>query len=172
MERTLLTDGDWATIDGRLCLVTTFVPMAKVQGGSVIAMNATMPYGSVHIKCEELPDDITGLITHKTDFAMLWAAFNARTQVAGVSFNITSPALKLEGLGEQEEVWLAWTKRRYRWIARLFGRILLRLVVMVAPKGAFEIACDRSGRVRPDLHGEARAMAARPLAIWKPEVMK
>jgi hypothetical protein len=75
MERTLLTDDDWATIDGRLCLVTTFVPMAKVQGDSVIAMSATMPYGSVHIKCEELLDDITGFITHKTDFAMLWAAF-------------------------------------------------------------------------------------------------
>ena len=56
MERTLLTDGDWATIDGRLCLVMTFVPMAKVQGDSVIAMNATMPYGSAHIKREELPD--------------------------------------------------------------------------------------------------------------------
>ena len=86
MERTLLTDDDWATIDGRLCLVATFVPMAKVQGDSVIAMSATMPYGSVHIKCEELLDDITGFITHKTDFAMLWTAFNARTQVAGASF--------------------------------------------------------------------------------------
>jgi len=56
MERTLLTDGDWATIDGRLCLVTTLVPMARVESGSVIAMSEAMPYGSVHIKCEELPD--------------------------------------------------------------------------------------------------------------------
>jgi hypothetical protein len=75
VERTFVADRDWASIDGRLCLVTAFVPMAKVANRKVVAISSTTPYGSLHLKCEDLPEDITGFISHKTDFAMLWAAF-------------------------------------------------------------------------------------------------
>jgi len=173
MEKTLLTDNQWASIDGQLCLVTTFTPMATIERGSVVAMSAGTPYGSVHLRCERSADDITGFISHKTDFAMLWAAFNQRAGVPGTRVEVrSSKELNPSGLGENEEVWLVWTRKRYRGSARLFSKFLPRLVVMVSRKGAFELATDRSGQIRPELKGEARAMVTLPLITWTPEVMK
>ena len=171
MERTFITDRDWTSIDGQLCIVTAFVPIAKMENGKIIAISHTTPYGSVHLKCENSPDDIIGFITHKTDFAMLWAAFNQRTDVAGTRFEILSPELNSSGLGENEEVWLVWTQSKYRTGARLFRRLLPRLIVMVSRKGAFELVLARTRRIRPDLQGEARATATLPLATWTPKVM-
>jgi hypothetical protein len=173
MEKTFLKDSDWASIDGQLCLVTAFTPMAKVENGSVVAMSAGTPYASVRLRCERSADDITGFISHKTDFAMLWAAFKQRTAVPGTRVEVHSPeALNPSGLGEDEEVWLVWTRQYYRGAARLFGSFLPRLVVMVSRKDAFEIVLDRKGRIRPELKGEARAMATLPLVTWTPEVMR
>ena len=171
MERTFTTDRDWTPIDGQLCLVTAFVPMAKVEKGKVIAISPATPYGSVHLKCENTPDDIIGFIAHKKDFAMLWAAFNQRTEVAGTRIEVLSPELNSSGLGENEEVWLVWTQSKYRTGAGLFRRLLPRLIVMVSRKGSFELVLDRTGRIRPDLQGEARAKATLPLARWTPKVM-
>ena len=173
MEKTFLKDNDWASIDGQLCLVTAFTPMAKVENGSVVAMSAGTPYASVRLRCERLADDITGFISHKTDFAMLWAAFRQRTAIQGTRVDVHSPEeFNPAGLGENEEVWLVWTRKNYRGTARLFGSFLPRLIVMVSRKGAFEIALDRTGRIRPELKGEARAMATLPLVMWTPKVMR
>jgi hypothetical protein len=173
MEKTFLKDNDWASIDGQLCLVTAFTPMAKVENGSVVAMSAGTPYASVRLRCERYADDITGFISHKTDFAMLWAAFKQRMAVPGTRVEVHSPEeLNPAGLGENEEVWLVWTRKNYRVAARLFGSFLPRLVVMVSRKGAFELTLDRTGRIRPELKGEARAMATLPLVTWTPEVMR
>lgn len=172
MEKTLLRDGEWASIDGRLCLITDFVPLAKVENDQVVAISSTTPYCSVHLKCEDSTDDITGFISHKTDFAMLWAAFNRRTEVPGTRIEVRSPEFNSVGLGQDEEVWLVWTRKSYRAVAGIFGRFLPRLVVMVSPKGAFELSLDRTGKIRPELQGKARAMATLPLVTWTPEVMK
>lgn len=173
MEKTFLKDNDWASIDGQLCLVTAFTPMAKVENDSVVVINAGTPYASVRLRCEQSADDITGFISHKTDFAMLWTAFNQRTAVPGTRIEVHSPEeLNPAGLGEDEEVWLVWTRKNYRAAVRLFGRSLPRLVVMVSRKGAFELALDRTGQIRPELKGEARAMATLPLATWTSKVMR
>jgi hypothetical protein len=173
MEKTLLTDKEWASIDGQLCLATAFTPMAMVENGSVVAMGAGTPYASVQLRCERSADDIRGFISHKTDFAMLWAAFKERAPVPSTRVNAgSSEELNPSGLGENEEVWLVWTRKNYRGPARLFSRVLPRLIVMVSRKGAFELATDRTGRIRPELKGEARAMASLPLVTWTPEVMK
>lgn len=173
MEKTFLKDNDWAPIDGQLCFVTAFTPMAKVENGSVVAMSAGTPYASVRLRCERSADDITGFISHKTDFAMLWAAFKQITAVPGTHVEVHSPEeLNPAGLGEDREVWLVWTRKNYRGAVRLFSRFLPRLVVMVSRKGAFELAVDRTGRVRPELKGEARAMATLPLVTWTPKVMR
>lgn len=169
MERTFATDRDWTAIDGQLCLVTSFAPLAKVADGKVIAINPTTPYGSVHLKCEKSPDNIIGFITHKTDFMMLWAAFNEPTEVDGTRVEVRSSELNSTGLGEGVEVWLVWTQRRYRRGVGLFRKILPRLIVMVSPRGAFDLLMDRTKR--PDLKGEARAIATLPLATWTPKVM-
>ncbi len=173
MEKTLLKDKDWASIDGQLCLVTDFTPMAKVENGSVVAMSADTPYASVRLRCERSAEDITGFISHKTDFAMLWAAFKQRTAVRGTRVEVYPPEeLNSASLGDNEEVWLVWTRKNYRGAVRLFGSFLPRLVVMVSRKGAFELTLDRTGRIRPELKGEARAMATLPLVTWTPEVMR
>jgi hypothetical protein len=172
MYITLKKDKDWASIEGRLCLVTDFFPRGRVENGRVIAMSQTMPYASVRLKCENLPDDITGFIGHKTDFAMLWAAFNERTQVPGTRVEVRSTKeLNPNGLGKNEEVWLVWTRKNYVAVASLFGCFLPRLIVMVCRKGAFELALDRERRLRPDLQGEARLMAIAPLVTWTPKIM-
>ena len=173
MERTLLKDKDWAPIEGRLCLVTDFVPLAKVENGRVRTISSATPYASVRLKCEDSTDQITGFIGHKTDFAMLWAAFNKRTEVPGTRVEVLSPEeLNPGGLGENEEVWLVWTRRNYAPAARLFSWFLPRLVVMVSRKGALKLVLDRQGRLRPDLKGEARFKAEAALVTWTPRIMR
>jgi len=176
MKRILLRDEDWAVIDGQQCLVTNFVPLsAKVENGKVLAVDSFTPYASVELKCGNFTKDIKGFITHKTDFAMLWAAFKHRTEVPGTRINIPfdSPELNPDGLGENEEVCLTWTRENYKFAAaRLFKRFMPKLIVMVCAKGTFELSQDDTGRIRPDLQGWARVRATLPLVTWTPEVMR
>jgi hypothetical protein len=77
MERTLLKDRDRKSIENRLCLAEDFTPMAGVvRNGEVVSLTSDMPYASVRLRCCGSTDELTGFITHKIDFAMLWAAFN------------------------------------------------------------------------------------------------
>ncbi len=169
MRPTLLSDRDWASIDGRVCLVTDFVPMATIEAGRVVRLPGT-PYASVHLKCEKEPEELTAFVSHKTDFAVLWAAFRQRARVPGTSLEVDSAVLNPEGLGENEEVGLVWTKRNYSSMMRLFSPFLPRLVVYVAPQGAFQL--EMNAQLRPDLTGEARWKAVAPLATWKPLAMR
>jgi hypothetical protein len=171
----LLNDTEWAMIDGRLCLVTDFSPMAKVEHGTVQALSATTPYASVRLTCERSPDEITGFVTHKMDFAMLWAAFkNRNLSVPGIRVEVLSPEASPDSLGPHEEVLLVWTRQNYAGplslFARLFPRVWPSFVVMVCPKGAFELTMDN--QLRPELRGEARFAATRPLVRWTPVVMR
>ena len=111
----LLTDNQWAAIEGRLCLVTNFDPWAKPENGRIRAFFGwATPYACVQLKCENSTQDITGFISHKTEFAMLWAAFNKRTEVPGTWLEAWSPEeYNPDGLGENEEVWLLWTRKNY-----------------------------------------------------------
>ncbi|MEX1128634.1 MAG: hypothetical protein WEB50_08730 [Vicinamibacterales bacterium] len=174
----LLKDREWASIDGQLCLVRQFVPMAKMENGQVTAISATMPYASVTLSTED-GRELKGFIGHKTDFAMMWVAFNERTEVAGTRLDVrsdidSSDDLCLEHLGENEEVWLIWTRKSYRTGAGFFKSFLPRLIVMVSRKGALELLRNRD--LRPELSGEARHCAISPtispLLTWTPEVMK
>lgn len=172
-ETVLLKDSDWAQIDGQMCLVTEFVPMARIADGQVIAINAQLPYASVTLEIED-GRSVKGFITHKTDFAMLWSAFNERTRVDGtrveVAPGVESPDdLQLDQLGEDEEVSLVWTRKHYRMGVKLFRAFMPKLIVMVSRKGSMALIKD--SELRPDLEGEARYLATRPLLTWTPEVM-
>lgn len=169
----LLRDRDWASIEGQLCLVTEFVPMAGMKNGQVIALGAGLPYASVTLNTED-GRELKGFITHKTDFAMLWAAFNQRTEVTGVHVDIQSDVgsqvdLCLDRLGENEEVWLVWTRKNYRTGVSFLKSILPKLIVMVSRKGALELV--RNPQLKPELTGRARFLATRPLITWTPEIM-
>lgn len=172
-ERALLKNRDWAAIDGQMCLVTEFAPMAKVSNGQITAINSQLPYASVMLRTED-GSEVKGFVTHKTDFAMLWAAFNERTKVAWTRVDVRSDVespddLRLDRLGENEEVWLVWTQKHYRTGASLVKAFLPKLIVMVSRKGSMELLTNK--HLRPELHGMARHLATAPLITWTPEVM-
>lgn len=150
---TLLKDGEWSLIDGEVCHVIDFVPMGTVKDGKVVAMDTTTPYASIHIECKKLSEQITGFIAHKTDFINLWKAFKGR------------------GIGENEEVLIMWSAKHYKnIILKGLSCVMPKLWVMICPEGAFELMTDQNSR--PELQGEARYLAQKPITEWKPEVMK
>lgn len=177
-----LTDDDWSAIDGEICRVVEFFPLsANMRDGCVDVSDHSTPYASVVFECPSITGKATGFITHKIDFAMLWAAFNERTQVKGAFADVQYDAkgggpdllenskLARHGVALNEEVWFVWTKKRYKWWACFTKKLFPRLLVMVCPKGAYEIANYQN--FMPELRGEARFLAERPLVTWTPEVM-
>ncbi len=151
---TLLKDEEWGSIDGEACRVIDFVPMgSSVKNGKVIAKDMTTPYASIQIECKKLSGEITGFITHKIDFINLWNAFKER------------------GVRENEEVLIFWSINHYKnKIFKSLSRAMPKLWVMICKKGAFELMTDAESR--PELQGEARFLAERPIMDWKPDVME
>lgn len=150
---TLLKDEEWSLIDGEICRVIDFVPMGTVKDGKVIAMDMTIPYASIDIECKKIPEKITGFITHKLDFTNLWNAFRER------------------GVKENEEVLVVWSLKHYKnKITKVLSRVMPKLWVMIYPKNAFKRITDNN--YQPELQGEARYLAEKPIVEWKPEVME
>jgi len=119
MSEDLLKDSQWSAIDGELCRVIDFVPMASIKGGKIFAIDKTTPYASVLLECKKLPTQVTGFITNKEDFLHLWTAFKERT------------------IKQDEEVLIIWTKKHYKNLFfRIFSAGLPKLWVMVCPKEA------------------------------------
>lgn len=145
-------DSEWSVIDGEPCKVIEFTPLASVKSGKVVVSNKTEPYAFVIFECKKLPQQTKGFICHKMDFQHLWAGFNER------------------GIKENEEVIIFYSKKHLKSYAKLFSAIMPRLWVMICPKGAYELMTNPQSR--PDLQGEARFLAERPIAEWKPEVME
>lgn len=168
LEQTiLLKDDDWSAVDGELCRVLEFTPLVETEReGHVKASISKTPYASVVIECEKTRGNVKGFITHKVDFSMLWAAFNKPLQIRGVRMEISCDPEQGESA---REVWFIWTKKRYKRLAGLFKAILPRLIVMVCPKGAYDLATNPN--IRPELTGEKRFLAQRPFVTWTPEVM-
>jgi hypothetical protein len=165
----MLKHREWASIEGQFCLVTSFTPVATVNNGSVARASGGMPYASVQLRRKGNPEDeITGYITHKTDFLMLWAAFLERIAVPATRIEIRSGQdFRASGtLREDEEVWLAWTRKHYRRFV-FFKAFLPSLQVMVCGKGAFQIYEEGPGTYS----AEAWFLAWEPVIKWTPEVM-
>jgi hypothetical protein len=149
----LLKDAHWNVIAGRPCKVTGFTPAAKVEGGKVTAFDRSTPYALLGLEARELPPGTTGAITHKLDFKHLWAAFVER------------------GISDDEEVVIFWLKKEgLKGWARLFAPFMPGLVVMVCKAGACELLSDRN--CQPELRGEARWLAERPIMQWEPEIYR
>ena len=150
-DKDLLKDSQWSVIDGEFCRVIDFVPMASIKEGKIFAIDKTTPYASVLLECKRLPTKVTGFITNKIDFMHLWSAF------------------KEKGVKQNEEVLILWSKKHYKKVYKIFSAFLPRLWVMVCPRGAFELQTNPG--YRPELNGEARWNATKPIIDWKPEVM-
>lgn len=150
----LIKDSEWSVIDGEPCRVTHFGPLGSFIdiSGKVRSIDKTIPYASITFESKKLGNNIRGYITHKMDFEHLWAAFKERT------------------VAEDEEVIIFWTKKHYKRSARLFSAFMPKLWVMVCSKGAFELIVDSN--YNPELTGEARWNAMKPIIEWKPDVME
>ena len=160
-ERTYLRDSEWASIEGKLCLATAFVPMSgSIVNGAVVAHDQTTPYASVRLKIADYEGDIIGYITNKLDFAMLWAAFNDNALVLdGVHREPSLPSrINLSKL--PHEIWLVWTQKRYWGPANLLPKAALpKLIVMVAHEGTFEEFAETP-----------QYAAHEPIVAWIPEI--
>lgn len=126
--------------------------MAEIKSGRVHAPNRTMPYAAVTFECSKMPQQVEGFICHKLDFKNL------------------CEAMKAKSLSEDTEVLMFWNKKHLKGYARLFSRMMPRFCFMLCPKGAFELLTDNAHR--PDLRGEARYLAMKPIMQWTPEVME
>jgi hypothetical protein len=148
----LRNDNDWSIIDNEPCRIIEFIPLASVENGKIVASNKIGPYASVILECKKLPQQTKGFICHKMDFQHLWAAF------------------KEKGVQQDEEIIIFWSKKHLKSFAKIFSAFMPRLWVMICQKGAFELMTNPNSR--PELQGEARFLAERPIVEWKPEVMK
>lgn len=151
-EIIFLRDREWSIIDGEICRVTDFIPSDFIKDRKALALRKTLPYASVNLECKILPTKITGFICHKIDFMHLWMAFKERS------------------IKQDEEVLIIWTKRNYKNIYKFFTAFMPRIWVMICHKDAFELSVNQ--RYKPELSGEARWNANKPIIQWKPEVMK
>lgn len=154
MAQVLRRDRDWAPIDGEICEVIKFRPFAKVVDGEVYAPDRTMPYALIDLACREkgieLPEGTTGVVSHQMDFKHLWAAFNDR------------------GVSQNEKVFVVWSKRKIRGVARIFSSFMPRLAVLIFKDDAYELLHDNN--YRPELRGAARWEASRPVLHLQPEI--
>ena len=154
----LIKDSEWSAIDGEPCRVMDFDPLGSLMDidGKVRSMDKTTPYAGITVECKKLGENIRGYITHKMDFQHLWAAFKDRK------------------VRDDEEVIIYWTRKHYKvhsWVGeKLYSAFMPKLWVTVCQKGAFELIVDLN--FKPELTGEARWNAMKPIIDWKPEVMK
>jgi len=158
-EVILLKDSQWRLIEEELCRVADFhpFPLNSVKNGKVLSLDKTLPYASIHLECKKLPEEITGFITHKIDFIHLWMAFKEII------------------IKEDEEVLIIWTRKRYKNVvykisSTIYSPLLPKLFVMICPKGAFELW--NYPIYKPELMGEARWNASKPIVELKPECME
>lgn len=151
-DNILKKDSDWDVIEGEVCRVIDFASLGSVKNGNVKALDVSTPYASVTLECRKFPNRITGFITHKVDFIHLWAAFRER------------------GVKENEEVLISWHKKGLKTFAKIFAPFMPKLVVMICKKGAYELI--NNPNFRPELSGEARFNAEKPIIEWKPGIMK
>jgi hypothetical protein len=150
-ERGLLRDEDWRPLDGEICRVIEFRPMAgRVEGTEVKSSSRSLPYAAIEIESPILDEPTTGFITHKLDFRHLWEVFNVR------------------GVSGDEEVLVIWNKSNLRRGMRWSARSMPGLVVWVCRKPAYELISDPT--FRPELDGFARHDASNPIVEYKPEV--
>jgi hypothetical protein len=141
LPQSLLTDRDWAKIDGEWCLVIEFIPIAGMAEGQVKPIEGA-PYASVRFQTQT-QGELTGFIGHKIDFAMLWAAFHKRAQVENTRLQLHPSVKDLSGLsgslGDDEQVWFIWTKKSYVGPLRFLSLALPKLKVTVSRKGSSDL---------------------------------
>jgi len=162
----LRKDRDWGFIDGELCLISDFIPLAGsvVINETVTSPNTSLPYASISIECKKSSEKIIGYVTHKIDFFHLWKIFKDR----GIDNN-------------KEAILMYWTAKHYKHkILQKFSNLLLtilggtpfpKMVIMVCPKGIFK-GCSGESPLFPDKEIMVSVYGLMPVKWYLPELMK
>ncbi len=144
------TDVPWKTIDQAILRVLDYRPYAKVEDNEVKSI-PNFPYAMLEIESSKIQQKATLYVTHKLDFINVQNAFDKKK--------------------DDEEVLVIWTNNNYKSFLHKFASVIMpKLIVWICKKGSFELMTDRN--YKPELTGEARYLAEKPLSEWKPEVMK
>lgn len=139
------------TIDQEICRVIKFIPHAKITNNKVVADSRTNPYAFLTIETNKLSTKAELPVFHKDDFRNVYEAFKERKN--------------------GQEVLIVWSNKLYKNIVfKLSRSILPRLIVWLCQKDSYELMIDQ--KYKPELTGEARFLAEKPILEWKPEVME
>ena len=152
METGLIRDSDWEPLDGEVCRVIEFTPLAGRMEGTKVKSSSMWAYASIELESPVLAGPTTGFITHKIDFKHLSEAFSRSENEPDT------------------EVLIFWTRQHYKPGVKLFGRLMPRMWVMLCHKNAYEVWTDEAYRAELDTSEQVRART--PIAQWKPDVMQ
>jgi len=151
-ELTILKNKDWNLIKDQCLRVIEFIPLANIENSKITSLDLTMPYASIKAESKNFPQEIKIFITHKIDFINLWKAFRER------------------GLKENEEVLIVCPAKYSKKVLKLFSSVMPKIIVMICPRGAFEL--ETNPNYKPELVGEARWQATAPIEKFVPDVFK
>jgi len=137
-------------IDKEICRVIKFTPYAEIVNNKVVTNSGTGPYAFLTIETKKLSRKTELPIFHKDDFRNVFEAFRERK-------------------GSQE-VLVVWSNKLYKNIVFKMSHLVLpKLIVWLCQKEAYELMTDQ--KYKPELTGEERFLAEKPIIEWKPEVM-
>jgi hypothetical protein len=156
MTTVLLRDKDWEHLDGQLCKVSYFDPMASVRPeGKVISSSKAIGYAAIQIDeidLHKLPEPLIGNIVHSADFKHLWHIFEVR------------------GVQHDEVVAVTWTNENYKSkVYKLVSAFLPKLIVYVLTEESYRL-WDIT--YKPGYGRGERLRDVRPILELKPPVMK
>ena len=143
METKLIRESDWEPLDGHICRVTTFTPLGWLGKGA---------RASIELETELSAEAITGYVAHKLDLQHLSEAFSRRE---------SEP---------HSEVLIVWTEQYLVGAAKLVAQVMPRMIVMLCRKNTYELWNDYA--YEPELVGQERYLAQKPIAQWRPETME
>jgi hypothetical protein len=139
-------DIPWSTIDGKICRIIHFLPLARIENTQIVAYSHFIPYASLEVECREVKGTALLFVDHKEDFQHLYEAFKTR------------------GIGQNEEVLIERSSKRRRWVSKILYSFLPKLRIMITPKGAFEKITDLKWWEQGN--AEERFQEVRPIIEW------
>ena len=147
---TVKKDSEWKKLEKKIGRVIKFDPSALEKDGQIIEEISHYPYAYVTLEYKGESETIRGAITHRVDFLNLVAAFRDKNS--------------------DEEILLIWDKSDMKFWARPFFVSMPGIIFWKCHKGAYDIMHDDN--YKPELQGEARFLAERPIQEWKPGALK
>lgn len=148
-NKTLLIGKDVSldSISGKICRVISFVSLCDLTNSKSGTKSVLDPYGIITIETSSCDEHLQIALNHKTDFNNIKESFKYKK--------------------DTEEVLVGFdSSDRSNVLFRIFTAILPKLSILLCKEGSYKLLTDPE--YQPELQGEARWSAARPIREWKP----